>query len=523
MSAVKALCTFFLMVSIISATAQDGSPDPQFGNNGIRVITLENRNTRGDVMLHLKDGSIILGVNSDTTKWGGWFDVCFYIYKLNPNGDVDTSFGQNGTLYFPQGSNGVSLIYSAAQQADGDIVMSCVTDGGLNTLRFDPSGQNDTLIAVPGISNYTNKRYIAVQSDQKLLTMGSYPSGTSTKMSAYKHKPKGTPDLTFGTNGLLNFNPTSYKHVICGHIALQSDDKIISVGSAYDSEAHRNAIIMRFNTDGSLDSTFGNMGITYPPLGAQQYAGHFYDLEILPNGKIIAVGIIEYPGGTGGWYANHPLVVRFNADGSVDSTFGGDGTTILYTIYNANDIIESVVVQPDGKIILGGRSSFPFPVMQSDFYVTRLNADGSMDASFGTNGYFLTNFQGAETSVVRALSLQPDNKILAYGLTKDSTNNYFRAVICRLQNDSTLSLEAPALGNIAVYPNPAGNELNIEGFGVESFEIYKTDGRLVHSGSCNPLARSAHTIDLDPLKSGVYFLVLYSARERDTRIFIKKE
>ncbi len=517
---VKYLLSSILFLLLLAVRAQDGSLDPLFGDSGTRVISLENRNTRGDVMEYLDDGSIILGVNSDTTKFGGWFDVCFYIYKLQPNGQADTTFGNGGSLYYPQGSGGHSMVFAMAQPDKNTVVVSCVVNGALKILKFNPDGQKDTLFNVPGFSNYSDKRYIGVQSDQKLVVSGSYPAGSFSKLSIYRVNPDGTPDLSFGNNGLLNFNPTQYRHIICGEMMLQDDNKIIVVGSAYDSETHRNALIMRFNPDGSMDSTFNNSGISYPQLGSQQYAGHFYDLAILPNGQIMVTGIVEYPGGTGGWYANHPLAVKFNADGTLDSTFGTAGVAILYTLYNANDITETVAVQADGKVLLGGRASHPYPVMQSDFYITRLKADGQVDGSFGTNGYFLSNFNGIETNVVRDLCIQSDNKILAYGLTKDETNSYFHAVICRLQNDSSLSLTTRPAEEVIIYPNPVNSLLHVKAKGIDRLEIYNIAGKLIHSQS-SLYSKNEVSIATDALKPGMYFLILHSEHNFTSQAFIK--
>jgi hypothetical protein len=93
-----------LIISFVNQEIIAQNWNTSFGNNGYSKIEIPNRNTRGNVLLRLNDGSLLVGINSDYNQWGALFDRNVYIYKLNPNGIIDTTFGTNGFFFIPSGS-----------------------------------------------------------------------------------------------------------------------------------------------------------------------------------------------------------------------------------------------------------------------------------------------------------------------------------------------------------------------------------------------------------------------------------
>lgn len=133
-------------------------------------------------------------------------------------------------------------------------------------------------------------------------------------------------------------------------VAIQNDGKIVLAGQAVDSSNHVFAVV-RFNTDGSLDTTFSNDGIVTTYLGS--YLSWAYAIAIQSDGKIVVAG--EYDGGN---ISNLDFaIVRYNSDGSLDNTFDNDGIVITdVTSGNVVDNLHAVAIQSDGKIVVTGET-----------------------------------------------------------------------------------------------------------------------------------------------------------------------
>jgi uncharacterized delta-60 repeat protein len=138
-------------------------------------------------------------------------------------------------------------------------------------------------------------------------------------------------------------------------------------------------------------------------------------MVVLPNGKIVVSGTADF---------SVFAVARLNKDGSLDNSFGSDGETTINFGPGGVDFTCSMVIQPDGKILVAGTT---FSTPTADFAVARLNKDGSLDTGFGTAGLTTTDFAGGQETLT-SLVLLPDGKILAAGLTFDTSFNFSVAV-----------------------------------------------------------------------------------------------
>jgi uncharacterized delta-60 repeat protein len=200
----------------------------------------------------------------------------------------------------------------------------------------------------------------------------------------------GDLDPTFDTDGkvLTTIGGSSRGE----DLAIQADGKIVVVGYNLANTPDYDAVLARYNTDGSLDMGFGSGGTILLAEANQQVTRC---IAIRPDGKIIVAGQ------QGGDSTANLLVYRFNTDGSLDATFGTNGKAIVNVLKSS--AIE-MVLQPDGKMVIAGRINF-------DFTVFRLNADGTADTTFNTTGYnTLPNTFDAQT-----VALQADGKIVAGG------------------------------------------------------------------------------------------------------------
>lgn len=202
----------------------------------------------------------------------------------------------------------------------------------------------------------------------------------------------GTPDTTFGGDGTVTANPAGPVVQEGGDgraLALQPDGKIV-VGGQVGSTRFDFAL-MRFNADGSVDSSFDGDGIVRTDFGDYEAVE---GLALQPDGKIVAVGA------SGARFA----LARYFPNGGLDTSFDGNGRVIT-----PGGGAADVRLQPgDGRIVVAG-SNGP----GGDVAVLRYNPDGSLDTGFGTGGLAIADFGG--TDAARGVALQTDGKIVAAG------------------------------------------------------------------------------------------------------------
>ncbi|MSM38156.1 MAG: hypothetical protein GJT30_00840 [Geobacter sp.] len=224
----------------------------------------------------------------------------------------------------------------------------------------------------------------------------------------------GALDTTFGGTGYV----TTTIDGIANAIAIQVDGKILVAGSGTD------ATVVRYNTDGTLDTGFGTAGIATLPAGSSELS-IIKGLALDSNGKIVVAGV----GTSGGFF--RMAAARLNTDGSLDTTFGASG--IFYSPFTSNGSYgaQDVAIQADGKIVLVGETA-------DKFAVVRLNTDGSRDTTgFGSpNGYVTTAIQGY--SHAQKVAIQGDGKIVVMGQSFLSNFTNFAATVARYNTDGTL-------------------------------------------------------------------------------------
>ncbi|HEX8248917.1 MAG TPA: carboxypeptidase regulatory-like domain-containing protein [Pyrinomonadaceae bacterium] len=425
-----------IAVNKIIRLSADGSLDTSFDpnpNNGVRAMAVQ------------LDGKILIAGNFTTLAPNGGAPVarnCFA--RLNADGTVDAAFD-------PNVSGGSLVVYSIGLQPDGKILIGgefsrLAPNGGATVTRFNIARVNadGTVDAIfdPNVNHIVNA--IAVQSDGKILIVGYFRSlapngGTSVARNRIARLERdGRADQTL--NPLIN-GWTVY----C--TAVQPDGKIIIGGDFFTVLGTSRPYIARLNTDGSLDTIF------YPnPLG------RVYAVAVQPDGKILIAGWFNTLSPNGGAPVPRRNIARVNADGSLDASFDP----------NSDGNIYAIALQPDGKIIIGGGFDSLAPnggaaVARNN--IARLNADGTLDTTFDPNA----------NALVGSIAVQPDGKLLIGGdfttLAPNGGAPVFRRYLARLNADGTL---IPAFN-----PNPGGN--------VNSIAV-QPDGRILIAGWFNWLA-----------------------------------
>ncbi|MFH0867129.1 MAG: delta-60 repeat domain-containing protein [Bacteroidota bacterium] len=412
------LIVFPFLLEVTAYSQSPGSLDLTFGGIGYVTTSVTKGNNYGQSVSVQPDGKIVVAGYSAENS-----DYDFALVRYNTNGQLDSSFGTEGKVITSVGKSN-DQAYIVLVQPDGKIIAT-----GFTTASF---GSHDFALV--------------------------------------RYNINGTFDSTFGKNGLVISYIRSFDDEIYT-ATLQPDGKIIVGGCSYDS-LNADFVIARYNTDGTFDSTFGKNGVIITPVGlsddkvfalAQQNDGKIIAAGNTVNGSYTYFAIVRYnadgttdnsfgkngisvtPFGKGYNYANSLsiqtdgkiviagysynesnddfLIARYNTEGILDNSFGKEGIVIT-DIGGFNDAIEAVVIQSDGKIVVAGYSANNTYI---DFAVARYNINGVIDHSFGNNGIVLTPV-GSTYDYAHAVSIQTDGKIIVAGFSKNDSDNFDFAV-----------------------------------------------------------------------------------------------
>lgn len=257
----------------------------------------------------------------------------------------------------------------------------------------------------------------------------------------------GALDPGFGSGGTVTTTIGSGGSEVHA-LAIQSDGKIVAAGETAVASAGDFALA-RYNVNGTLDTGFGSGGAVTTAVGSLWSLARA--VAVQPDGKIVAVG-----GSYDGSEYEFALV-RYNASGSLDTTFGTGGEVVTPIVASGGGEAYAVALQTDGKIVVGGSSGD-----NRDFVLARYNPDGSLDTGFGASGIVQTAI-----GVLRALALQPDGKIVAAG-----GSGFF--ALARYNSDGSLDASFGTGGTVTT--DPIG-----QGFG--NALALQADGKIVVGGT----------------------------------------
>jgi uncharacterized delta-60 repeat protein len=380
-----------------------GVLDTSFNSpNGFIILPIGSSYDWGYSLAIQPDGKILLGGYCDN---GDYHDFC--VARFNSNGTLDNSFGSNGIVMQPIGSSD-DKGYSLAIQPDGKILLGGTCYNGRNNdfciARFNSNGTLDTSFGTKGkiiqpIGLDDDEGHsLAIQPDGKILLGGYCVSfkGGNYDFCITRFNSNGTLDNSFGYSGKVIQSIGSYGDN--GYsLAIQPDGKILLGGSCFNGDNY-DFCIARFNSNGTLDTSFGSSGKVIQPIGSSSDFGQ--SLVIQPDGKILLGGYCDNVG-------RYFCIARFNSDGTLDTSFGTGGKLIQNIISSFFDYGYSLAVQPDGKILLGGRCS-------GDFCIACFNSDGTLDTSFGSSGKVKQPIS-SDSDEGYSLVIQSDGKILLGG------------------------------------------------------------------------------------------------------------
>lgn len=388
-------------------------------------------------------------------------------------GALDPSFGTNGKVFLDLGgSGGNSIAYAVTLQPDGKAIVAGGAGGNdfaggsdIAVARLNPDGSHDDSFGTGGFvrvdidNTGENANAVALQSDGKIVVAGmtyNFSVDQRTDFALVRLNSDGSLDSTFGNNGKVRTDFGNVEEAF--GLVVQADQKLVVVGYTGDFNVSSLALA-RYNKNGSLDSTFGTGGKVVTDFNRHPVA---YAVALQPDGKIVAAGRNYDPDTLKACFA----LIRYNPDGSIDSTFGSGGR--VATSVFETDIAEAVAIQWDGKIVIAG-SLFQSP--RTLAALLRYNPDGSLDPSFVVVGDDFNGTGGFATSVV----VQPDNKIIAAGGYGSAFNESGWALARYNPNgsvDSTFGVDGYVKTTMGTNDNP----------GTANAAVLQLDGRLVVIG-----------------------------------------
>lgn len=411
-----AACVAFTITSS-TVSAKPGDLDITFGSGG-KVTTSLGSNTIAfaSTVIRQQDGKILVGGNVDQITAGAQFD--FALVRYNSNGTLDATFGSGGKVVSDLGTNqdllsaiairpGISNlilpgIYAAGRALNGqpDFALASYTNDGNLITTFGNAGKVITNIgAVEGARAMAVQGAVAVH---KIVLGGDTTvnfATTNADIALARYTSSGALDSTFGSGGIVITDIDSAFDE-CAALKIQSDGKIV-VGGRTAVGNITAFVFVRYNSDGTLDPTFGSAGkavVDFPGLSAE-----CNDIALQPDGRIVAAGFSETPPAA--------LLAQLNANGTVDITFGTNGRVITSGSTTLVENVHAMQLQPDGKILVVGDAEIG---ADREFGIARYRQNGAIDTSFGEGGRATVDCGGSNETANGAV-IQSDGTIVVAG------------------------------------------------------------------------------------------------------------
>lgn len=378
--------TFTIILAMFVTTgalAAAGVLDPTFDGDGI-VLTDIGGDDFASAMEIQPDGKIVVG--GSTAKLGG---RDFALTRYNTDGSLDTSFDDDG-------------------------------------------------IVITDISSRSDEgRSVKLQSDGKIVMGGTSCVGATEdcNFALARYNTDGSLDASFDVDGIVLTDFEGAADAIRA-ITIQPDGKIVAVGVSSSSSSDEYALA-RYNGDGSLDAGFDGDGKVTFGIGLTDYPA---DMVLQPDGKIIVVGTSDIDPKE----IYHVSAARLNDNGSLDPNFDGDGKLIVNL--SGDRAASAVALQANGKILIAGRKFDNYSFDESDFSMIRVNADGALDVTFGGGGFVNTDFSYYDDSA-HAIAVQYDGKIVLAGVA--DTRGTTELALARYHSNGSLDTSFSGDGKVS--------------------------------------------------------------------------
>jgi uncharacterized delta-60 repeat protein len=330
----------------LARLAPDGSLDSTFSGDGKVTIDIGSGASSANAIALTPDGRIVVGGSASNDV-----DDDFAVVRLESNGTLDGSFSGDGkqTVSYETGTEWVNAV---AVQPDGRIVAAgLIPTNAFALVRLEAGGQPDTSFSgdgwaiTPFDSNPTSEaRAVALQPDGKIVTVGAINTGSVQSFAVTRHTGKGSLDNSFSGDGRAT---TTFASDVAAAraVAVQPDGKIVVAGQVYQDSTYVFGLV-RYNANGTLDHSFSGNGKVTTAIGTFALP---YAIAVQPDGRVVVAGYAAVGAGY------DIAVARYDADGSLDTTFSFDGVVTI-DVAGLQDLAYGVAIQPNGRIVVAGSS-----------------------------------------------------------------------------------------------------------------------------------------------------------------------
>ncbi len=465
-SAGTALSPAFAGQLVVIRQNEDGSLDPSFNDSGIVLLTNFTESYAYAVQTRSDQKLLVAGTAADAN-----YAFSGLVLRINQDGSLDQSFGQNGIATF---------------RLAGDTYF--------NAMQILPN--NKIVVAGSALDTAFKNQPIVMQLNED-----------------------GSLDSSFGIDGVASVPVTEIDNKF-NKISVQADGKIVAAGHygnpiTIDGQTDFDILIARFTTDGQLDASFSGDGILIDQV-SPSYIDDIFGLGINSEGKILVAGYATLAD-----FSYDAIVLQYNSDGTRDLNFADD---FMYRYSNAaQDVFLDLTIQANDAILVAGTTG-GFFFDNRDFVLVRLKKDGSLDEDFGTAGIVLTEVYGFADEI-NSLCLDADERILVAGKANNGQQN--DACVARYNGkDEASGLDESANRAFQLYPNPISNgkDLNIAALGLSSIqkvEVLDALGRKLSSES--DLQTASFSLSNKHLQVGLNIVILTDAKGKAYRFKVVKE
>lgn len=497
--------------------AQAGDLDPAFSGDGIVTVDVGG----GDVLqaVTLDEDNNIYAAGYAVTGAGPYKDIC--VVKFTPSGALDPVFGGDGIVTTDLGANFDDMAYAISLQSDGKILVAGSTyDGTANKmciLRYradgslDPAFSDDGKLVIDFGGPDDAARGLTIMGDGSIYVGGYRMEEVTATMyrrnfAAVRVNINGDFDAAFGGDGQVATSFSSDRHASGFAMGVQADGKVVMAGYSYvGTSANYQFALLRYNGDGTLDNSFDGDGMVLVPTGT--ILGEAYAIQIQVDNKIVIAGK-AYEG-----FDTDFALLRFNADGTLDNTFGTGG--IVQTSFGTGEeeSFTGLSMEWDGGIVATG---YKGNGSDRETVIMRFLSNGSFDPTFGAGGMVSNDFS-VEADQGNAVLVQPDGKFLVAGYYDGGANNDL--AVMRYLSDPGSDVADLPLATFDISPNPCTDlmfcDISLEG----TLQIIDMSGSVVIEQNVTP---GQVTVSMEQLTVGMYTVQLISGDKICTKQIIRQ-
>ena len=413
--------------------SSNGSLDTTFGSSHTGLVKATFNTESGGAALVTPAGQYLIAGAFPASA----YRTSFGLARYSSSGVLDGTFGLARNGYVTTDFPGADQINAIVTQSDGKILAAGINDGSFSLTRFNVNGSIDTSFQGGSVTlpSYVAANALAILPGGKILVVGSQTYdplyGLPIGQVLVRFNADGTLDNSFGGNGqIVNAGDTGAEELS----VLASGKILVASTNLYGYT------LTRYNANGSIDTTFG-------PTSSPGVVGNFGSSPVIDNVSAIAVdstGRIVLTGSAVGPYGNDEFfAVRYSSAGVLDMSFGHSGFATISRGSASIDAANAVALVSGGKILLAG--SAITGSANSEFALIRLNANGSLDTSFGSHGITLTNF--VQPASAAAMAVESDGKILLAGSNGSASGSAYPYVaLARYNSNGTLDTTFAASG-----------------------------------------------------------------------------